>query len=89
MSILSRLFGGAPKTEIKPEMYKDFSIMPSPTKEGSQYRISALIEKEIDGETKSHTLIRADMMDDLESANTASIGKAKTMIDQLGDSLFG
>ena len=88
MSILSRLFGGTPKPETKPEIYKDFSILPSPTNEGSQYRISAVIEKEIDGEMKSHTMIRADMLADLESANAASIGKAKTMIDQLGDSLF-
>lgn len=86
MSILKRLFGGgsASAPEPKSETYKDFTITPTPIREGSRYRISALIEK--DG--KTHTLIRADVLEDLNAANEASVGKAKQMIDEQGERLF-
>lgn len=86
MSLLSKLFGGgngaAPKAE--PIEYKGFSITPAPAKEGSRYRIGAMVEK--DG--KSHHLIRADTLDDAQSADEASVNKAKQLIDQVGDALF-
>ena len=88
MSLLSKLFGSKPKAEKKAEVvkevYKDFTITPTPIKDGGRYRISALIEK--DG--RSHTLIRADMLDDLETANQSSVAKAKRMIDEQGSRLF-
>ena len=87
MSLLSKLFGGgsgaaAPKAE--PVEYKGFAIIPAPAKEGGRYRIGAEIEK--DG--KQHHLIRADTLDDLQSAEDASVNKAKQLIDQVGDRLF-
>ncbi len=89
MSILSKLFGGgAPKPEAKPEDYKGFAITPAPKNEGGRFRVGARLEKEIDGELKSHTLIRADMLDDLASAVDTSTRKAKQMIDEQGDRLF-
>lgn len=86
MSIFKKLFGGGASAapEPKSESYKDFAITPTPIREGSRFRISALIEK--DG--KSHTLIRADVLEDLAAANEASIGKAKQMIDEQGERLF-
>ena len=89
MSLLSKLFGGGSKPEAKPEEYDGFMITAQPVNEGSRYRIGALIEKEIGGELKSHTLIRADTLDDMQSAKDASVGKAKQLIDQMGDRLFG
>jgi hypothetical protein len=90
MSILSKLFGGGgtKPPETKSEEYNGFKITPQPMKEGSKYRIGALVEKEIGGEMQSHTLIRADTLDDLQGANDASIGKAKQLIDQMGERLF-
>ena len=85
MSLLKKLFGGSAPEPAKPETYKGFAITPNPVNEGGRFRIGALIEK--DGQ--SHQLIRADTLDDLESAVTASIGKAKQMIDEQGDRLFG
>lgn len=88
MSLLSKLFGSKPKAEKKvevaKEVYKDFTITPTPIKDGGRFRISALIEK--DG--RQHTLIRADMLDDLETANQSSVAKAKRMIDEQGIRLF-
>ena len=90
MSLLSRLFGSR---EHKPdpvtaEDYNGFRIIPEPIAEGSTYRISARIEKEIGGETMVHKLIRADTLQSHDEAKAASLNKAKQAIDQQGDALF-
>ena len=51
-------------------------------------RIAARIEKEVNGEVKTHRLIRADTLESHGAAVEASVGKAKLLIDQLGDRLF-
>lgn len=90
MSFFKKLFGGNndTRTEAAGEDYEGYRITPTPQKDGTQYRISARIEKEIDGETRSHTLIRADTIADPDEAASASIGKAKQMIDEQGDRIF-
>ena len=90
MSFFKKLFGGGSESAPEPEteVYKDFIITPTPINEGPHYRISAQIEKEVDGEMKTHTLIRADTLGELEAANAASIGKAKKMIDEQGEGIF-
>jgi len=90
MSLLSRLFGGSatPKPELKPEIYKDFRIFADPAKEGSRFRITARIEKEIAGALKSHTMIRADTFESAELAQEMTLRKAKLLIDERGDKLF-
>lgn len=87
MSLLSKLFGGGGRAAPEPEAttYEGFTIIPNPVREGSRFRIGALIEK--DGQ--SHQLIRADMLETLEEANDASVRKAKQMIDEQGTRLFG
>ncbi|EPX85579.1 HlyU family transcriptional regulator [Salipiger mucosus] len=94
MSFLKRLFGGggggetpAPKGETIE--YKGFRITPEPMPADGQFRIAALIEGEVGGETKSHHLIRADVMRDHEQAVEASLRKARQMIDEQGERLFG
>ena len=93
MSLLKKLFGGgggngsAPTAE--PVIYEGFRITPAPQAEGRQYRLAAKVEKEIGGETKTHHLIRADLLDSAEAASDAAVAKAKMMIDQMGDRLFG
>ena len=93
MSILSKLFGT--KGEAKPaataasEEYKGFRITPEPVADGKSWRIAAWIDKEVNGEAKRHHLIRADTLVVREDAEAASVAKAKVMIDQMGDRLFG
>lgn len=91
MSILSRLFGGGaskPGPGPDPIEYEGFVIYPSPIRDGGKHRISARIEKEVDGEARSHTLIRADTLDDHQAAVDASVAKARKLIDEQGDRLF-
>jgi hypothetical protein len=90
MSILSRLFGGGGNAPEPPsEDYKDFHITATPIKEGGTYRLCALIEKVTEGETRSHTLVRADTIEGLDAAQAASIRKARQVIDEQGDRIFG
>ena len=90
MSILKRLFGGggAGKPAPQPIEYKGFLIFPEPIPEDGQFRLAGRIELEKDGEVKSHTLIRADLIRDREQAEEAAVFKAKQMIDQMGEMLF-
>ncbi len=92
MSLLSRLFGGgggASTPEPEPETYKDFRIFATPISEGGQWRLAGRIEKELDGTPKSHQLIRADMLPSEAAAITATLAKARQVIDEQGDRLFG
>lgn len=91
MSLLSILFGGGgggntPKAE--PVEHNGFLIFPEPMPDGSQFRLAARIEKEIDGEVKTHQLIRADVLNDATSAADAAVSKAKMLIDEQGERLF-
>lgn len=90
MSWLKRLFGGSsgPEAVADPIEYKGFRITPTPIGEGGQFRLSARIEAEIDGEVRVHELIRADVIRDADEAKDAAISKAKQMIDQMGHRLF-
>ena len=79
MSILSRLFGsggGGGGSAPEPEVYNDFRIYVEPAKEAAGYRISARIEKDVDGETKVHHMVRADVISGEDEARQATLAKA-------------
>ena len=92
MSFLKRLFGGSDgekkSAKIPTVEHMGFEIVPAPHDEGGQFRLAGTIKKEIDGETKEHLLIRADMFPSLEDAREATVAKARRLIDEQGDSLF-
>jgi hypothetical protein len=55
MSLFSRLFGGGGSaSEPEPEIYEDVTIHADPINEGGRYRLGARLEKEINGEVKTH-----------------------------------
>ena len=88
MSLLSRLFGGSgsgAKAEAEAVDHKGFSITPTPQKEAGGWRIGAKIEKG----GKVHDLIRADTIQDRGEAVEASVRKARQVIDEQGERLFG
>lgn len=92
MSILSKLFGRSgdkSMPEEQPVIHEGFKIRPAPIVEGNQYRLAAWIEKEVGGEMRTHHLVRADMTTSRETAVDAAIAKAKHLIDEQGESLFG
>ncbi len=88
--VFGKLFGkktAAPE-EAAPIDYKDHRIFVAPMAEGKTWRIAARIEKDVDGETKVHQLIRADTLNDKTEAEDASLAKAKQVIDQQARWLF-
>ena len=91
MSLFSKLFGKSGKgaRAAEPEAYNGFLIFPEPIDEGGSFRIGARIEKEIGDEVKVHKMVRADTYAGRETAEEASLFKAKQFIDQQGDRIFG
>lgn len=95
MSLFSKLFGGGgggakdATPEAEPELHEGFAIYPDPQGVGGQYRVAARIEKVIDGEHKVHHLVRADTVANREDAAAMSLAKAKQVIKEQGDRLFG
>ncbi|CAM3035844.1 HlyU family transcriptional regulator [Vibrio mytili] len=92
MGFFSRLFGGSQNTaEVKtvdPVEYNGFLIYQESIAEGGQYRIAGRIEKEIDGEVKSHRFIRSDVLGSEQDANELMLKKSQMFIDQMGDKIF-
>jgi hypothetical protein len=92
MPLWSRLFGGKPAREpasAPSEEHKGFRITPKPIREGGHYRIAARIEKEVAGVPRMHDLVRADTAATPDEARTLSVAKARQMIDEQGERLFG
>ena len=93
MSLLKKLFGGGGSSvgvpaNAEPVSYEGYSILPSPMEEGGQFRVCALIRKEVDGEMREHKLIRADICSSAQEASDMSLRKAQQMIDERGERVF-
>ncbi|WP_157020361.1 HlyU family transcriptional regulator [Mesorhizobium xinjiangense] len=93
MSILKKLFGGGGEREEESGgeeiEHNGFRIRATPFKEGGQFQTCAVVTKEIGGALMEHRLIRADRFPDQEDAVAASLRKAKQMVDEQGDRMFG
>jgi len=94
MSFFKRLFGtgGDTGSDPKPSAaaeHKGFTIVATPQSEGGQYRLHGTVSKVVDGEQKTHTLIRADLFPDIDQCAEVTVRKAKQVIDEQGDRLFG
>jgi hypothetical protein len=94
MKFLKKLFGGngdsggSTTPTADAVEYKQFSILPTPIKEGSQYRTAGTISLAQDGQTKQSRFIRADNHASLDAATEHSINKGKQIIDERGESLL-
>ena len=91
MGLFSRLFGSkkaAPEPHVEPIEYKGFLIYQEAIAESGQYRIAGRIEKEIDGEIKTHRFIRSDVLSSRSDADEFMLKKAQMFIDQMGANIF-
>jgi hypothetical protein len=95
MSLWKSLFGGGkaaadagPKT-VRDAEHKGYRIEAQPFLEGGQYQLAGRISKEIAGELKEHRFVRADRFASAEDAAEFTLVKARQIIDQQGDKLFG
>jgi hypothetical protein len=93
---MAKLLGGAPKggggdqgdPEPAAEEYVGYTIRPVPFQDGGQWITSAVIEKRFADGVKEHRFIRADMYPGREAAASASLFKARQIIDMMGDDIF-
>jgi hypothetical protein len=86
----NRLFSDvAIDPEEDPVEYNGYRIRPTPFPRMGQYQTAGIIEKEVNGEVKEHRFVRAETHSSREEAVAYSIVKAKQIIDEQGDRLFG
>ncbi|MBA5764031.1 transcriptional regulator [Vibrio sp. 404] len=92
MGLFSRLFGNSKvetkKVNVEPVEYKGFAIYQEAIEESGQYRIAGRIEKEVDGEIKSHRFIRSDVLSSRADADEFMLKKAQMFIDQMNGKIF-
>ncbi|MBO0902670.1 HlyU family transcriptional regulator [Jiella sonneratiae] len=95
MSFLKKLFGssGRDGAQAEPKVadsrdYEGFTIKATPMPEGGQFRLAAIIEKDVGGETKSHRMIRADLFASKDDATAFAFRKAEQVIDEQGEAIF-
>ena len=91
-SLLAKLGGGA-GGEAQPAASKEiehagFTIRATPYKEEGQYQLCGVIEKEVDGEMKSHRFIRAERFPGLDDAVEMTFAKGRQIVDQNGERVF-
>lgn len=95
MSFFKKLFGiqpGASGAWEEPDEvinHEGYAIVTTPINEGGQFRLAGTISKEVDGEVKTHKLIRADLFTSQDECNEACIRKARQVIAEQGERMFG
>jgi hypothetical protein len=92
MSFLKKLFGGgaaASEPAGASVEHKGFTIRATPYKEGGQFQLCGLIEKEIGGEKKQHRFVRADRFMSLDEAESFALAKGQQIVDEQGERVFG
>lgn len=87
-----KLFGsdasGGASVSGDPVEYKGFTILPTPTRQGSQWLTCGVISKTFPDGKKEHRFIRAETHDSAESASSFAVSKGQRIIDELGDQVF-
>ena len=89
---LSRLSGGGEASSVKegpPVEYKGYRIRPASYRSSNLYQTAGVIEKDFPDGAKEHRFIRAETHPSQDDANEFAITKAKQIIDQQGDRMFG
>jgi len=92
MSFWKSLFGGSSggvEKASEPVEYNGFTIRATPYKSEGQYQTAGVIEKDVAGVRKEHKFIRADRHASYDDAVEFSLGKARQIVDQQGDRMFG
>ncbi len=99
MSFLKALFGGGkPQAQAGEPAeakttgqidYKGYVIRAVPFKEQGQFQLAGVIEKVVDGETRSYRFVRADRSPTPEDVTGMALAKGQKIVDEQGDAIFG
>jgi hypothetical protein len=74
---------------FEPVEYDGYRIRPAPYPAGAGYQTAGVIEKDFPDGVKAHRFVRAETHPSRDDAVAFSITKAKQIIDQQGDRIFG
>jgi hypothetical protein len=90
----SRLAGppgdAAPGAPTGPAIeYNGYRIRPAPYRSGGQFQTAGVIEKDFPDGPKQHRFIRAETHPSEDDAKEFALTKARQIIDQQGDRMFG
>jgi hypothetical protein len=69
--------------------YEGYRIRPAPYPAGAGYQTAGVIEKDFPEGVKEHRFVRAETHPNRDDAVAFSIAKARQIIDQQGDRIFG
>ncbi len=69
--------------------YKGCSIRPAPRRQGSGWLLAGVITKTFPDGVKEHVFVRADTFTSRDEAAAFAVTKAKQIIDEQGDRIFG
>jgi hypothetical protein len=95
MSFFKKLFGlgggsgAGAAAEGTPVEHEGFTIRPAPYPEAGQYQVAGTITKTVDGVVKEHRFVRADRYPSVEIATEVALAKARLIIDEQGERMFG
>ena len=81
--------GKAPRIGPEGVEYKGYRIHPQARQQGGQWLTAGVIRKDIAGVAKEHSFIRADTFGSKDDAAAMAVEKAKLIIDERGDRMFG
>ena len=85
----SRLTGATTaETAADPIEYKGYRIRPTPYPSRGAYQTAGTIEKQVGGELKEHSFVRAETHPSRDQAIEFSIAKAQQIIDEQGERMF-
>lgn len=96
MSFWKKLFGGgegggaadAGGGELGREDYKGFLIKAVEMRAGSEYQLAGTIEKDVGGEHKTYSFVRADRIGSKDELISMALGKGRQIIDEQGEGIF-
>jgi hypothetical protein len=80
--------GGAPAARGEAVTYKDYTITPTPMRQGGQFLTAGTISKDFPDGRKEHRFIRADTHGSAEDAAAFAVSKGRQIIDEQGDRIF-
>ena len=69
--------------------YNGYRIRPAPYRSGGQFQTAGVIEKDFPDGPKQHRFIRAETHPSEDDAKDFAVTKARQIIDQQGDRMFG
>ena len=69
--------------------HEGFLIRPAPRRQGSEWLTAGSIAKQFPDGLKEYSFVRADVFRDRDAAVAFSISKAKQIIAEQGDRMFG